>query len=367
MLSTNEIIQQCISIKKLIPKFRRDFQPELTERNKQNLRQLRLLKPDRFGPLMYQSPIFTRGDIVEALESDPQPNVDDLRLMIQNPNVDLELADLIINIYILPNYQFSDNVYHDLCANPNLTEQYINDHNSTGWWPASRNLSLNRNISVASLRQLDIAFERSINLSLADLDTIPHSQIDWYEVSINPVISFEMVLTRPDYPWDWQIILDKANTPDDCKQRYPQLPWPIANRRVRPKITSFPTPQEITERHITYIQLSHHPKLTSDFVLQHHNEDWNWYVIAKHKFEHCVEFDIMDVQLVQAYQRLAKQFYWHLVDIMHSAPLGYYYLNDIEEILPADKKQQLQQLRAAKRYDDIKQLLADVEGGREVL
>lgn len=70
-------------------------------------------------------------------------------------------------------------------------------------------------------------------------------------------------------------------------------------------------------------------------------------MIAKHKFEHCAEFDMMEEQLTQARQRLAKRFYWRLVDTIHRAPLGYYFLNDIETFLPVDKKQQLLQLRAA--------------------
>jgi len=46
---------------------------------------------------------------------------------------------------------------------------------------------------------------------------------------------------------------------------------------------------------------------------------------------------------------------------MHRAPIGYYFLNDIEIFLPDDKKTELRQLRANKRYDDIRRLLAELD------
>jgi len=355
MLSVEDSIHQCVNVKHQLHKLRH----KLRRQNKQRLYQLRELEPLNVANLIYGSPVFSRDDILELLNNGTKLDGHEFWSIVRNPNVDLELADLIINTRVFPFSDAHDNVYNHLSANPNLTEQYIIDHPSTGW--AWNSFPHYKNISIAFLRQRHLSIEYNPNLTLADLNDLilNNEHIDWYAVSINPAITFETVVANPNLPWNWSQILTKSSTPADCKDRYPHLPWP--NGVVRPDYNKpFPSLRQFVDQEVSYRELSQHRHLTLDFVFQHHNEDWSWYHICNREFNYCAEIAAMEEQLAQARQRLAKHFYWQLVDMMHQAPLGHYFLNDLEMVLPADKKLQLRQLRAGKCYDDVRQFIVNL-------
>ena len=278
-----------------------ELKSKLKQQNKQKFRQLAQLQPQKFGYLMYENPIFDKEDIMEALINQ-QLTAYELLAMIKNPNVDLELADTIINNRILPIYQHPENVYHELISNPNLTEKYIEEHPSPIWTSPTM-LKLHKNISVAYLRQHNLSIWNSPNLTAADLELEINSgkYVDWKSVSFNSAISFDTVLAYSGEDWDWSHIFSKTNTPADCKQRHPHLPWPNGNRLTgRNYNKPFPSPQEIADKKFAYSELQKYPSLTLDFVLAHHDGDWDWYGIARRNFDYSDELSTLEEQLTQA-------------------------------------------------------------------
>jgi len=114
MLSVEDSIHQCVNVKHQLHKLRH----KLRRQNKQRLYQLRELEPLNVANLIYGSPVFSRDDILELLNNGTKLDGHEFWSIVRNPNVDLELADLIINTRVFPFSDAHDNVYNHLSANP---------------------------------------------------------------------------------------------------------------------------------------------------------------------------------------------------------------------------------------------------------
>jgi hypothetical protein len=70
---------------------------------------------------------------------------------------------------------------------------------------------------------------------------------------------------------------------------------------------------------------------------------------------HNFDTELRELQRLyhQEINKLAKLFYWNLVEKMSKPPTGYYFLNDLREFMPENKRQLFDLHRKEKDYQAL--------------
>ena len=53
----------------------------------------------------------------------------------------------------------------------------------------------------------------------------PDKEWNWYYLSLNPTITFDIVIAYPDKPWDWNGLSQNPNITFDIVLAHPEQPW----------------------------------------------------------------------------------------------------------------------------------------------
>ena len=79
--------------------------------------------------------------------------------------------------------------------------------------------------------------------------------LNWYSISSNPYITFEMVLDNEHLPWKWVYISRHKNITWDIIEKYPNKPW-------------------------NWNGISQNKNITIDIILKNPDKPWNWINIS---------------------------------------------------------------------------------------
>ena len=82
---------------------------------------------------------------------------------------------------------------------------------------------------------------------------------NWGCLSMNPNITFDIVLAHPDKSWDWDSLSRHPNITFDIVIAHPDKPW-------------------------NWYWLSSNSNITFDIVLVHPDKPWNWKSLSENKF-----------------------------------------------------------------------------------
>jgi hypothetical protein len=83
----------------------------------------------------------------------------------------------------------------------------------------------------------------------------PEKPWDWYWISQNPNITWDIITTNPEKPWDWDTISQNPNITWDIIRTNPEKPW-------------------------DWHAISRNPNMTWDIIQAHPEKPWNWYWIS---------------------------------------------------------------------------------------
>ena len=79
----------------------------------------------------------------------------------------------------------------------------------------------------------------------------PEQPLNWYGLSYNPNITWDIVQQKPNEDWNWPILSQNPNITWDIVQQYPEKPW-------------------------NWYMLSRNPNITWDIVYQNPDIKWDW-------------------------------------------------------------------------------------------
>jgi hypothetical protein len=216
----------------------------------------------------------------------------------RNPNITF---DIVVNNSNLP-WKFSS-----LGLNSNITWEIIFNNIDLAWdWD---NLSRYKNITWKDISANYDLFMSKINLSLFvyyknnfDLEIItnlpelnwnwqrmssdniidylfknfPDKPLDYYNLSSNRNITWNIVQDNPDKPWDYNELSRNPNITWDIIQDNPDYfngSWDFVsyNTNITSQII-----QDNLDKPWSYYRLSHNPSITFDIVKNNLDKPWNW-------------------------------------------------------------------------------------------
>ena len=90
------------------------------------------------------------------------------------------------------------------------------------------------------------------------LNKIENSNIpwDWYGLSMNPIITWEIVRAHPDKHWDWYWLSQNPNITWDIVRANPDKPW-------------------------SWYGLTKNPNITWDIVRANLEKPWSWFWLSQ--------------------------------------------------------------------------------------
>ena len=91
------------------------------------------------------------------------------------------------------------------------------------------------------------------------LELYPDKPWDWFELSKNPNITWELVQAHPDKPWSWYGLSYNPNITWEIVQSHPDKTW-------------------------QWYGLSKNPNITWDIVQAHPDKPWDWIALSSNKF-----------------------------------------------------------------------------------
>jgi hypothetical protein len=104
---------------------------------------------------------------------------------------------------------------------------------------------------------------------------------DWYGLSQNPNITWEIVQTNPDIPWKWYRLSRNPNITWEIVKENPDKPWDWSGLSLNPNIT-WEIVQANPDKPWSWDGLSLNPSITWEIVLSNPDKPWNWYWLSKH-------------------------------------------------------------------------------------
>jgi len=167
-------------------------------------------------------------------------------------------------------------------------------------------------------------------------DDSDNEQNIWYKKSTDPNLDVQYMLDNPHLPWNWYEISQ------------------------HPKITMSDIEQhlDLEEYKWRWQGMLCNPNFTMDFVSKH--VDKPWLRDCKRLWEKLSYYDFQDqtvalqVQYKLEVRKLAKMFYWRLVESMSKPPNGYYFLNDLRSVITdIDQRQMFDTLRTDRNFKQI--------------
>jgi len=127
------------------------------------------------------------------------------------------------------------------------------------------NLCNNNTITIDIAGEFSQYFEHTNGLSIGKYIKFCHILAnpginwDWYRISRDPSITFDMVQANLGLPWDWDRLSQNSAITIDIIKANPDMPW-------------------------NYVDLSCNPNMTSQYVLDHPNESWNFCELSWNTF-----------------------------------------------------------------------------------
>ena len=82
---------------------------------------------------------------------------------------------------------------------------------------------------------------------------------NWYNISCNPNITWDIIQNNPDKPWVWDGISSNPNITWDIIQNNPDKPW-------------------------NWYAISNKPNITWDIIRNNPDKPWNWNNLTYNKF-----------------------------------------------------------------------------------
>jgi hypothetical protein len=257
---------------------------------------------------------------------------------------------------------FIDKENYILLCNPNLTIEFIdsikNEINSNTWFE-----------SVSAHPSITIEF----------VDNHINKDWSWYQLGKNKNITFDMVIARPNYPWiytglsynpnitiefidshldknwNWDVLSQHPNITLQMIRQRPTYPWTNTGICANPNVT-LDMLNDLADiiPEICYYGLSGNPNLTLEYVINNIEKSWCWHQLSIHRFDSHITK--LQVQYNHELHKYTKTFYWSCVKIMSKPPTGYYFLNDLEMVIPVHSQQLFRQLRVNRDYNQIQKL-----------
>ena len=211
---------------------------------------------------------------------------------------------------------------HSLSSNPNLTMTYINKHLDKGW--------------------------------------------NWAEVSANSAITMDDIDNNPHIPWASYVdhIVENPNITVSMYNKYTdptilsQSDWLNRYFCVNPNVT-IKDMEAHASKGWSWWYFSFNPNLTIEYVRKHINDiKWSWDGICKNAFtgDYYDQLIVLNEQHKIEIQKLVKAYYWLCISSMSLPPVGYYFLNDLRNIIPDTHKPIFDELRRNRNYEQIKLL-----------
>ena len=113
----------------------------------------------------------------------------------------------------------------------------------------------------------------------------PDKDWDWYELSKNPNITWEIVQQHPDKPWNWSALSRNPRvTTWEFVQKNPDNPWDWYELSSNPNIT-WEIIQQHPDKPWNWYYLSCNPNITWEFVQQNPDKPWNWHNLSCNTFK----------------------------------------------------------------------------------
>ena len=166
--------------------------------------------------------------------------------------------------------------WDDISANPNITMQLINENPDLYW--EKTGIARNPNITMEVVRGLDMELT-----GFEDVTEEAQKNEFWLQLSINPSVTVETVLSNPDLKWDFEWLVMNPNITQEIIQSNPDLPWKDVEVGL---LYNESTPLDYVMEYVThgngkhwtledryswFSTLSHNKHITIDFIKTHHD------------------------------------------------------------------------------------------------
>jgi hypothetical protein len=269
-----------------------------------------------------------------AISQNPAITVQDHK---NNPDLPWSLDGLCLNPnftikYLLSIADRKTLNWKNISLNPNLTQEFIDTHQDIKF--DYFNLCLNSNIKPQNLSRYicGTLFERRLssnpNLTIDFIDHNMDKYWDWNALSANPRFTFDFIIsTKSKYPWEPSGVSRNPNVTMATILQHHEYAW-------------------------DWEHVSVNPSITIDDINQHPEFEWNWEMVSSNPFDR--EIKRLELQYKEELNKLIKMaIYWNLVVKMSKPPTGYYFLNDVRQVIPDDQKQLFDQLRKKRDFTTL--------------
>ena len=109
---------------------------------------------------------------------------------------------------------------------------------------------------------------------------IPMRQSGWFDISMEPDITIEMIERHLEKPWNWCGVSMNPNITMGTIDEHPEIPWRWDWISRNPNVTI-----EYIETHMekpwNWYRISCHPNLTMEMIEKHPGMPWDWVGISK--------------------------------------------------------------------------------------
>jgi len=254
------------------------------------------------------------------------------RFLSRNPNLRLDFVKQHLN------NQHTNNITNNQHTNNNTNNQHDisnhdHDHNDDH---NQQSEGRSNNINVNNVRDVDrkvyewdwYYISRHAMITLADVDHNPQLPWSYFGLSRNINMTCEWVKAHPHDRWNYYW-LSKTIHITDIEQHIHDMYFNWSGISSNITITG-----EFILKHkheLNWHELSCNPGLDLDFVIRHDTLPWSWSCIAGNRFDHNVKK--LELLHAAAVDKLAKEFYWRLVQALSKPPNGYYFKQDLQHML----------------------------------
>jgi hypothetical protein len=199
--------------------------------------------------------------------------------------------------------------FNGLSQNPNITINIIKDNilKKWNWIHISKNKGITWDAIVNNpeLPWNWFTISQNPNITLRIIKENPDKPWNWYFISMNPNITWKIIEDNPDKPWDWngfsknpnitlKIIKDNPDKPlylHYTRNANRELHWNLSTISI---IWNFIKKSEFWNWHriwnflksyhykpLNWHNLSKHPQITFDIILNNSHKPWNWNGISQ--------------------------------------------------------------------------------------
>ena len=110
----------------------------------------------------------------------------------------------------------------------------------------------------------------------------PDKPWDWFGLSMNPSISWEVVQVNLDKPWNYDKLSCNSSISWEVVQANPDEPWNWYYLSVNPSMT-WEIVQNNPDKPWNWYGLSMNPSITWEIVQANSDKPWHWYYLSNKK------------------------------------------------------------------------------------